>query len=687
MRFAAASFFALAVVAAQFAHGGYFEPFLPFPAYALVCLGVVCSLPAVFGRRQPWPALVVALGVFAVYVIWRCAVAQDAWLATRDAALFLACAGVWAGMALAVTRNDARFVFLLVCAAAGLAQVVVATIQLVHPGQFSQPYWLSEMLRELYAGRFAFRPHGLFMNPNHFAWLMNMLALLTLSLGVWGRLGVARRLGVLYLAAVFGVMAILSASRGGMVSLVAGFAVFVALSLVALIVAVKHRRFVSLFAGGLVVVICAAAAYAAFSTSWIAQSRADALTSPESRAGFVEQAIRLFQTEPLLGVGPGVFKYAARLYRTGTVWDDPIFAHNDWLQFAAEYGFVGLALVIVAVALAATVGVRSFLALVRLASTETGVASSTSGAFVLGAFCGLAATAVHSIVDFNMHIPANALLASALLGIVTGARPTEFDAGRSRLRTGAWLAAAASVAVVGGLGWLLCQRWEAEYHALRAEDALLRTEIGKAGEEADKGLAKLPDDPLLLALRGRAYFEYEAWLLATTPGRRVPAPLPDEEAVEEPEPPVAEDGESAKVEEDFYEEPGVELTPEESAKNFRAAAELYARAAKAQPLERRHRTGLALALGALGEQEAARASYEEAIRLDPSQARPWADYADFFADQEAGVSAARRLYEIGAQLPGGAYAAEQVGLIDEERRFDEEIEREEAASATQQTSP
>ncbi len=47
MRFAAATFFALAVIAAQAAHGGFLLPFLPYPAYALVVLGVLCSLPVV----------------------------------------------------------------------------------------------------------------------------------------------------------------------------------------------------------------------------------------------------------------------------------------------------------------------------------------------------------------------------------------------------------------------------------------------------------------------------------------------------------------------------------------------------------------------------------------------------------------------------------------------------------------
>src|ERR1041384_5182850 len=46
--------------------------------------------------------------------------------------------------------------------------------------------------------------------------------------------------------------------------------------------------------------------------------------------------------------------------------------------------------------------------------------NSNKFAFVLGASVGLVAILVHSIVDFNMHIPANAILAIALMALLTG---------------------------------------------------------------------------------------------------------------------------------------------------------------------------------------------------------------------------------------------------------------------------
>ena len=47
-----------------------------------------------------------------------------------------------------------------------------------------------------------------------------------------------------------------------------------------------------------------------------------------------------------------------------------------------------------------------------------GKASSTKFAFVVGASLALVAILVHSLVDYNMHIPANAIVAVTLLALL-----------------------------------------------------------------------------------------------------------------------------------------------------------------------------------------------------------------------------------------------------------------------------
>lgn len=659
MRLAAAIFFGLSIIAAQLAHGGILEPFLPYPAYALACLGLLCALPSMWAaRRQPWGWVAVAVIAFSGYSLWRCTHGSGEHdLSMRDAALVLACTALWAGSALALTRNDARTVFLCMLLAVGCGQTVIVVMQLVRGAGFSQPYWLSEALKGFYEFRFPLRPRGLFMNPNHLSWFMNALMLMMLSLGLWGRLGAIRRIGALYLAVMFGVVTVISASRGGMVSLAVGLAVFLMLSLAAILFSAQ-RRVVLLLVGTILLVFCSAGIYAAFSTSWVAQGRMEFLNNPEVRQEYYEQAVRLFQTDPLLGAGPGEFKYAARLYRTGAESRDAIFAHNDWIQYAAEYGFAGLSVLVVAVVLSAAAGIRGFLVLVRKASTETGSALSTSGAFVCGSLCALAATVAHETVDFNMHVPANALMASVLLGLAAGARPLEL--GLPRFRPVAWLTGATGLAAAVALAMILAARGEGEYHALQAENHFLRSEMDLAAAEADKGLALLPEDAFLVYLRARAYVEYETWFVLKGPGATPDAEDDGDE----------EDGDETESADAVVPEP-VELPPEESAKNLRNALRIYGELLKVQPEDRKNYTAFAQALDIAGEQGQARRRFIEAIALDPELATPWANYGDHLVGLEQ-PQAARRIFEIGGGLAGGEYARGQVEAIDDEARFDEE---------------
>lgn len=85
-------------------------------------------------------------------------------------------------------------------------------------------------------------------------------------------------------------------------------------------------------------------------------------------------------------------------------------AHNDYVQLLMEGGLLVVALAIVALGLV----VRQSIALVRRAQR-----SGLDSAALLQASCGLGLLAVvlHSWVEFNLRIPANAILATFLLGV------------------------------------------------------------------------------------------------------------------------------------------------------------------------------------------------------------------------------------------------------------------------------
>jgi tetratricopeptide (TPR) repeat protein len=78
----------------------------------------------------------------------------------------------------------------------------------------------------------------------------------------------------------------------------------------------------------------------------------------------------------------------------------------------------GFALVIVAVGLLYS-GVWQFWPYIKRTSNELERKNSSKAAFVLGASMGLLAILIHSMVDFNMHIPANAITAITLMAMLT----------------------------------------------------------------------------------------------------------------------------------------------------------------------------------------------------------------------------------------------------------------------------
>jgi O-antigen ligase len=109
-------------------------------------------------------------------------------------------------------------------------------------------------------------------------------------------------------------------------------------------------------------------------------------------------SLGIFRDHPLLGVGMGSFVTAYPRYETGA--QDLIVehAHNDYVEALAETGLIGGLLVLGALVLFMRTAFRNLAAQLR---HETGWIQM--GAAV--SCCGLL---VHSLVDFNLRIPANA---------------------------------------------------------------------------------------------------------------------------------------------------------------------------------------------------------------------------------------------------------------------------------------
>ena len=118
-------------------------------------------------------------------------------------------------------------------------------------------------------------------------------------------------------------------------------------------------------------------------------------------------AVRMFDDYPVFGTGGGTFYTAFTRYRGHDI--EPYYdhVHNDYVQVLTETGAVGLALAGLAV-------LSSFVCAV-LALARRRDQSARGVAF--GAVMGIIALAIHSTVDFNLQIPANALVFAILLAM------------------------------------------------------------------------------------------------------------------------------------------------------------------------------------------------------------------------------------------------------------------------------
>ena len=250
-------------------------------------------------------------------------------------------------------------------------------------------YWI----REVRSGGLPFGPY---VNRNHFAGFAELVLPLALVALVLGRVR-RERWPVVGLFAVLPIGALfLSASRGGIVSFGAE------LSVLALVMIERREMGKQLFAGGAVLLV------ALLLVSWLGVGQIlKRLSSVQllevssgKRASMRRDTWRIFLDHPFVGTGLGTLQLVYPPYES--LYDGKIVnhTHNDYLEVLAETGLLG------GICCAWFLGVLLVQSLERLRQFN----HSFRGALQLSGFLACSGFLVHSLVDFNLHIPANALL-------------------------------------------------------------------------------------------------------------------------------------------------------------------------------------------------------------------------------------------------------------------------------------
>jgi O-antigen ligase len=248
-----------------------------------------------------------------------------------------------------------------------------------------------------------------FGNADHLAGYMEMTIPLLLGLFLTGFRGIKLFLGIVLTVLLF-IALILSLSRGGWFGALSGL-FFMSVALLFNPYFQSKRLVLTLVCGFFVVAFIVLS-----NTSVVERIRTleqiNKISIIESRVARWRGTIAMIKDHPILGTGPGTFATVFTQYQPPGLAHRSFSAHNDYLHFTSE---TGLALIPVMAWMIIALFVKGFKKLKNPSRLVRGV--------TIGAMSGITAILIHSIFDFNLHIPANAILFTVLAAIVVSPIP------------------------------------------------------------------------------------------------------------------------------------------------------------------------------------------------------------------------------------------------------------------------
>ena len=248
---------------------------------------------------------------------------------------------------------------------------------------------------------------GPYVNHGNYAGLMEMLIPIALAFTIALRWKHPAKLFVLFLIFMSVVSVFLSGSRAGLVSLACEFGIVA----VVLIRSRSNQR--QLVLTGMVAVCLAVGVFYWLDPGEVWGRWQQMASRPElalgNRQTIALDTMRMTRDHLGHGVGLGAFQTAYTPYQTLATALSIDYAHNDYLQFIAETGVCGMVLLPVSLALFFVLGFCHLHE--RLHYPQ--------GWLQFGAAVGVCGLLLHSLSEFNLHIPANAAWFSFLLGIAT----------------------------------------------------------------------------------------------------------------------------------------------------------------------------------------------------------------------------------------------------------------------------
>lgn len=349
-----------------------------------------------------WRSVPKPVVVLAGFVLFTCAFAQNKGLAVDAAIQFFSLLGAFLVFTeMAGYRNEQ---LRLVKAVAAITTVLCGYGLLIHFNLFLFPSW--ELIAAYQKGNLC----ATFINHCHMAGWLEMAMLLMISLFFIRKRPVSAVVGLLAVLAVMVVCLVLTLSRGGWISAGAGF-LFMGGTVFFKKTFHAPKRYL-IYTCTALLVVCLIVLGSTTVTQrglTVIEQESGALAGREIAWSGTMDMIR---AHPLTGVGPGNYATAFTRFQPPGALLRFYKAHSDYLQFTAEMGILFIPLLV-------------WLAVVFF---KTGFArlshpSRQTRWVTLGAMGGIVAILVHSVGDFNLQIPSNALLFTLLAALAAVPAP------------------------------------------------------------------------------------------------------------------------------------------------------------------------------------------------------------------------------------------------------------------------
>lgn len=320
--------------------------------------------------------------------------------------------------------------FLIIKTVTHRRQIVRILVVMVTMGVFQALYGLFELYNKNPRILFYSKIYnldsatGTFVNRNHFSGYLEMIVpiaigLLIARIDIFKRSGIGWSQGMLRfsekkmsgnLMITFGIIImslgiVLSKSRSGIFLLLFSFFLIFGLLVLFYRSADSQKRRSNMVIAIVFVVIVIFSLQIGIGSALDRFSIDDLLN--EGRPVFWKNTLSLFTKSPIFGLGLGTFP---SLYPDWEVEGNSIslnHAHNDYLEYLAELGIVGFTLLIGGL----------FFIIGHCFKVWRFRRNLEIKGLVLGCFVAVFCILIHSITDFNMHIPANALLFTIVLSL------------------------------------------------------------------------------------------------------------------------------------------------------------------------------------------------------------------------------------------------------------------------------